>query len=377
MSFLTRIVDKKYRKMILNAILTPCSWIYGAAVWVRNLCFTMGWIKRTTFKVPVVSVGNVTVGGTGKTPMVEYIIEALYSNYKIGVLSRGYKRKTTGFILATDSLSPRDIGDEPFQIFHKFNGLIQLAVCEDRVSGIKQLRKIHPELDLILLDDAFQHRKVNPKVNIVLIDYTRLPYEDRLLPLGTLREPVHYVLQADMVVVTKCPPDITPRDRRMVRENLGLFPSTDLYYSTISYGEPKPIFPVARVALSSLRDLRPSDAVLCVTGIANHRPFAKYLLTFGANTRVIHYDDHHYYSRSDFEEIFRTLDELPGERKFILTTEKDAVKILNNAYYPPERRECIFFVPIRMGILEQDGTDFTTQLVKRIEQHVDLTDAVD
>lgn len=361
---------------MLNAILLPCSRVYGAAVWVRNTMFNMGWIKRTKFKIPVVSVGNVTVGGTGKTPMVEYIIEALYSRYKIGVISRGYKRMTTGFILATDTLSPRDIGDEPFQIFHKFNGLIELAVCEDRVAGIRQLRKIHPELDLILLDDAFQHRKVNPKVNIVLIDYTRLPYEDKLLPLGTLREPVRYVLQSDMVVVTKCPPDITPRDRRMVRENLGLFPSTDLYYSTIRYGDPRPIFPIPGVALASLRDLRPTDAVLCVTGIANHRPFAKYLLGFGANLKVIHYDDHHYYTRADFDEIFETLEELEGQRKFILTTEKDAVKILNNAYYPPEKRDCIFYVPIRIGVLEQEEPAFIDQLVKRIEQHIDLTDAI-
>ncbi len=372
MSLLTRIISAKHRKMLLNAILTPCAWVYGGVVWVRNFLFERGVIKRHTFKVPVVSVGNITVGGTGKTPMVEYIIEALYDRYHIAVLSRGYKRLTSGFILATDSLSPRDIGDEPFQIFHKFNGLIKLAVCEDRVEGINRLLELHPDINLILLDDAFQHRQVKPKVNIVLVDYTRLPYEDKLLPLGNLREPMHYMtLQSDIVVVTKCPPDILPRDLRLVKEHLDLFPDTSLYYSTIRYGSPRPIFPVPDVRLNSLQDLRQGDAVLCLTGIANHRPFAKYLMSFGATTRVIHFDDHHYYSRADFDLIFTELDKLPGERKFVITTEKDAVKILNNAYYPPERRSQIYFVPIKVGLMEQDGPRFIDNLVRRIETHTD------
>ena len=378
MSLLTRILNAKHRKMLLDAILTPCSWVYGGVVWVRNFLFERGWIKRHSFKVPVVSVGNITVGGTGKTPMVEYIIEALYSRYNIEVLSRGYKRMTSGFILATDSLSPRDIGDEPFQIFHKFNGLIKLAVCEDRVEGINRLLELHPDINLILLDDAFQHRQVKPKVNVVLVDYTRLPYEDKLLPLGNLREPMHYLtLQSDIVVVTKCPPDILPRDMRLVKEHLDLFPDTSLYYSTIRYGAPRPIFPVPDVRINSLQDLRPGDAVLCLTGIANHRPFAKYLMSFGAATRVIHFDDHHYYSRADFELIFSELDKLPGERKFVITTEKDAVKILNNAYYPPERRSLIYFVPIKVGLMEQDGPRFIDNLVRRIESHNDDPTHVD
>ena len=369
---LSKILNKEQRKSIMDALLTPFSWGYGAGVWLRNAAFDVGLLPQEEFDVPVVSVGNITVGGTGKTPHVEYIIEALYRRYHIAVLSRGYKRKTKGFILASNNMTPRDIGDEPYQIFSKFSGLITLAVCESRRKGIRELLRIDPDINLILLDDGFQHRYVKPKVNIVLVDYTRLPYEDKLLPLGNLREPMHYLtVQSDIVVVTKCPPDILPRDMRLVKEHLDLFPDTSLYYSTIRYGEPRPIFPVPDVRLTSLTQLRPTDAVLCLTGIANHRPFAKYLMAFGAVTRVIHFDDHHYYSRADFELIFSELDKLSGERKFVITTEKDAVKILNNAYYPPERRSLIYFVPIKVGLMEQDGMRFIDNLVRRIDAVVD------
>ena len=148
-------MNKQQRKAVLNAILTPFSWLFGAGVWIRNMAFNWGILKQESFDVPVVSVGNITVGGTGKTPHAEYIIEALCRKYRIGVLSRGYKRKTHGFILATDSLSPKDIGDEPYQIFHKFNGLITLAVCEDRRKGIREMLAIDPDINLFILDDAF------------------------------------------------------------------------------------------------------------------------------------------------------------------------------------------------------------------------------
>ena len=186
---LSKILNKDQRKSIMDALLTPFSWGYGAGVWLRNTAFNIGLLPQEEFDVPVVSVGNITVGGTGKTPHVEYIIEALYRRYHVAVLSRGYKRKTKGFILASNNMTPRDIGDEPYQIYRKYSGLITLAVCEKRRKGIRELLRIDPNINLILLDDGFQHRYVIPKVNIVLVDYNRPPYEDRLMPLGTLREP--------------------------------------------------------------------------------------------------------------------------------------------------------------------------------------------
>ncbi len=366
---LTKLMNKQQRKAIVNAILTPFSWVYSMIITVRNFMFSHGIIlKEEEFDIPVVSVGNITVGGTGKTPHVEYLVEALCQQYNIGVLSRGYKRVTKGFILATDKLSPRDIGDEPYQIFHKFNGLITLAVCENRRKGIREMMRINPEINLIILDDAFQHRYVKPKVNIVLVDYTRPPYNDQMLPLGTLREPVRRLLDCDFVVVTKCPSSLTPMNQRVVKQNLDLYPSQGLFFSNIRYADPVPVFPIRNPQLPQLSWLQPDDTLLCVTGIANAKPLVKYLRRFAAQVKVIHYDDHHYFSRNDFADIFDIYDSLEGRRKFIITTEKDSVRIINNAYYPPTMRHCIYYIPIKVGFLEQDNHDFISDVVKKIRE---------
>lgn len=364
------ILNKQQRKALGNAILTPFSWIYTAVVWLRNACFNVGLLKEEKFEVPVVSVGNITAGGTGKTPHVEYIVEHLCRRYNIAVLSRGYKRVTHGFILATSSLSPKDIGDEPFQIFHKFGDLITLAVCESRTKGIKELLKINPDINLILLDDAFQHRYVKPKVNIALVDYNRPPFADKMLPLGFLREPLRSLMRADMVVVTKCPPDIKPVDVRMMKENLELIPAQELFYSTIMYGDPKPVFPINSPQLTSLSWLQPADLVLGLTGIANPRTFVRYLRGFSAQVKLIHFDDHHYFTRDDFRYIFNMFESMPGNRKFIVTTEKDAVRILNNPYFPPTMREHVFFIPIKISFRDNETHNFVEVLEKKINETV-------
>ena len=364
---LSKILNKEQRKSIMDALLTPFSWGYGVGVWLRNAAFDVGLLPQEEFDVPVVSVGNITVGGTGKTPHVEYIIEALYRRYHIAVLSRGYKRKTKGFILASNNMTPRDIGDEPYQIFSKFSGLITLAVCESRRKGIRELLRIDPDINLILLDDGFQHRYVKPKVNIVLVDYNHPPYEDKLMPLGTLREPARNVLRGDIVVVTKCPSDITAMDIRMVKKNLALFPYQGLFFSNIRYADPIPVFPVQSPQITSLQWLREDDAVLCLTGIATPKPLVRYLRQFAARVKVMHFDDHHFFTRRDFSDIFKVYNQLEGKRKFIITTEKDAVRIMNNPYFPPTRRHCIFYIPMRVGFLEMEGANFIEGLVKKID----------
>jgi tetraacyldisaccharide 4'-kinase len=365
---LSKILNKDQRKSIVDALLTPFSWGFGAAVWLRNAAFNVGLLPQEEFDVPVVSVGNITVGGTGKTPHVEYIIEALYRRYHVGVLSRGYKRNTKGFILASNNMTPRDIGDEPYQIFNKFTGLITLAVCENRRKGIRELLRIDPDINLILLDDAFQHRYVVPKVNIVLVDYNRPPYEDKLMPLGSLREPARNVLRGDMVVVTKCPSDITAMDIRMVKKNLGLFPYQGLFFSNIRYADPVPVFPVQSPQITSLQWLREDDALLCLTGIATPKPLVRYLRQYSTNIKVMHFDDHHFFTRRDFSDIFKVYNSLEGKRKFIITTEKDAVRIMNNPYFPPTRRHCIYYIPMKVGFLEMEGASFIEELVKRIDE---------
>jgi len=365
---LSKILNKEQRKAILDALLTPFSWGYGAGVWLRNKAFDFGLLPQEEFEVPVVAVGNITVGGTGKTPQVEYILDALYRRYHVGVLSRGYKRNTRGFILATDNMTPRDIGDEPYQIFRKYSGLITLAVCENRRKGINELLRIDPEINLIVMDDGFQHRYVKPKVNILLLDYNRLPFEDRLMPLGQLREPVSSVSRCDMVVVTKCPIDISPTERRVIKDRLNLLTYQKLFFSTIRYSDPVPVFPVQSPQLTSLQWLHEDDTVLCLTGIANPKPLVRYLRQFAAQVKVMHFDDHHFFSRRDFNDIFKVYKSLEGKRKFIITTEKDAVRIMNNPYFPPVRRNCIFYIPMRVGFLETDGNDFVSELITRIDQ---------
>ncbi len=364
---LSKILNKEQRKKVMDALLTPFSWGYGAGVWLRNTAFNIGILPQEEFDVPVVSVGNITVGGTGKTPHVEYIVEALYRRYHVAVLSRGYKRKTKGFILASNNMTPRDIGDEPYQIYRKFGGLITLAVCEKRRKGIRELLRIDPDINLILLDDGFQHRYVKPKVNIVLVDYNRPPYDDHLMPLGTLREPAERMLRCDMVVVTKCPTDLTAMDIRMMKKNLDLFPSQQLYFSNIRYADPVPVFPVQSPQLTSLQWLREDDAILCLTGIATPKPLVRYLRQFSTRIKVMHFDDHHFFTRRDFTDIFKVYNTLEGRRKFIITTEKDAVRIMNNPYYPPTMRSCIFYIPMRVGFLEMEGLNFIERLIEKID----------
>lgn len=366
---LSKLLNKDQRKSIMDALLTPFSWGYGAGVWLRNTAFNMGLLPQEEFDVPVVSVGNITVGGTGKTPHVEYIIEKLYSRYHVAVLSRGYKRKTRGFILASNNMTPRDIGDEPYQIYRKYGGLITLAVCEKRRRGIRELLRIDPNINLILLDDGFQHRYVKPKVNVVLVDFNRPPYDDKLMPLGTLREPAERLLRCEMVVVTKCPTDLTAMDIRMMKKNLDLFPSQQLYFSNIRYADPIPVFPVQSPQLTSLQWLREDDAILCLTGIATPKPLVRYLRQYSTRIKVMHFDDHHFFTRRDFADIFKVYNtELEGKRKFIITTEKDAVRILNNPYYPPTMRNCIFYIPMKVGFLEMEGPNFIENLVEKIEE---------
>lgn len=364
----SKILNKQQRKAIVNAILTPFSWVYGLGVWLRNMAFNLHILKTESFDVPVVSVGNITVGGTGKTPHVEYIVEALCQKYNIGVLSRGYKRRTSGFIMARETLTPKDIGDEPYQIYHKFSGLITMAVCENRCKGIKEMLKLNPKINLIILDDAFQHRYVKPKINIVLVDYNRPPYQDKLLPLGSLREPVYRLLKSEIVVVTKCPSDIKPIEIKLIKEKLDMFPSQQLYFSNVKYANPVPVFPTSNVMLDNLTWLSDADLMLGLTGIANARPFIKYLRSFEANVKVLHYDDHHDYTRDDFKFILRIFNELKGRRKFIITTEKDAVRILNNPYFPLELRDYIYYVPIRVGFLNYEDREFIPELIKKIEE---------
>ena len=327
-------------------MLLPLSKIYGFAVGVRNLMFKWHILKQREFPVPVVVVGNISAGGTGKTPHTEYVIDLLRYKYHIGMLSRGYKRKTKGFVLATSRSTPLDIGDEPYQIYQKFGRDISVAVCEDRCTGIEELLRLDPRINLIVLDDAFQHRYVKPTVSIVLTEFNNPVFFDKLLPLGRLREPAKAIYRADMVVVTKCPPQLKAIEYRIFKNNLKLFPYQKLFFSRFNYTSLRPLFPDIRKDAPHMSWLGPDDTVLVLSGIANPKPLVRYLKGFKASIKVKVFPDHHNFNRKDLDAITKRFNELEGKQKIIVTTEKDAVRLINNPYFPHQLKPYIFYQPV-------------------------------
>lgn len=354
---------------LITCVLTPVSWIYGAVMWTRNKMFDNGMLTSTEYDVPVVGVGNITVGGTGKTPHVEYIASMLASRYRIAVLSRGYKRKTRGFVLANSRSTPDILGDEPMQIYNKYGHNVKVAVCENRRRGITELLKLFPDLDLILLDDSFQHRWVKPKVSVLLLDYNRPVHKDHLLPLGRLREPVHSLYRADMVIITKCPEQMSPLDYRLKSNELGLMNFQKLYFSGYGYGPLSPVFPDDAPYSASLSSLSSRDSVLLLTGIAYPRHFVNHFRSYPFKVKVSRFPDHHDFSREDIADIRKQYDAMKGERKIILTTEKDAVRLSYNPYFPKELKPFVFYQPIAVEFRDGiESADFIGDLTAAIER---------
>lgn len=353
---------KNIARILKLTVLTPLSYLYGAGVYVRNKMFDWGMLKSVKFDVPIVSIGNIAAGGTGKTPHTEYVISLLQSTYNIGVLSRGYKRRTSGYVAASSLTSPGDIGDEPYQIYRKFEGTVKVAVCEKRVEGVRNMLKEFPDINLILLDDAFQHRYIKPSLSIVLTEYGRPFFSDRLLPLGRLRESVQSVRErADFVIVTKCADQIKPVDLRLFKKQLDLFPYQKLFFSRYRYDSLLPVFPENSTYIPVLDILTASDTILTVTGIANPLPLIKFLKTFNATVKIMQFPDHHNFSRTDMADIQSAFDNLPGRYKIIMTTEKDAVRIAANPYFPHALRQHIFYQPINVEFIGEKQ-DFDIEL---------------
>lgn len=359
-------IEDSTRK-VLPYILKPLSWVYGAVTGVRNWLFDRKVLPVEEFDVPVVSVGNLTVGGTGKTPHVEYLVEMLASSYNIVVLSRGYKRKTRGFVLANHNSTPESIGDEPMQIYLKHGKLAKVAVCENRRKGIKEIMRQFPDTELIVLDDAFQHRYVKPRVNILLMDYNRPVYDDNLLPLGRLRESPHQMHRADMVIVTKCPAGLAPLSYRLISKKLGLLAYQKLFFSNILYGGLTPVFPDDRPYDVDLSMLTQRDTVMLVTGIANPRGFVRHFKSYPFKVVVNHFPDHYDFTREDIQALRDKFDTLKGERKIIVTTEKDAVRLAYNPYFPAALKPFVFYIPISVRMVQGlEENDFVSDVIKSL-----------
>ncbi len=337
-------------KILRIILLAPLSWLYGLVVALRNMLYDWGVLKSVEFNIPIVCVGNITVGGTGKTPMTEYLIQTLSRRYNVAVLSRGYKRKKSGFILAKPQMSYRRIGDEPKQIKVKFP-TIPVAVCESRVKGIRKLREIHPEINLIILDDAFQHRAVEPWVSIVLMDYNRPIYRDRMLPLGRLRDNRHSMHRAHMVVATKCPPTITPYDCRLVLNYLDLYACQSLYISSVRSGDALPLFPANTGVAGAAGALELGSPVLLLAALANPQGFIDHCRgRYDLQDQII-LPDHHTIGMRDIRRLERKLSTLPPDTKVVMT-EKDAVKLLTFKRLSDQLKAKIYCIAISVEIGE-------------------------
>lgn len=357
------------RDILSKAVLLPCSKLYGAVTYIRNQMFDWKILPQHEFEVPVVVIGNLAVGGTGKTPHTEYIVEALRHNFHIAVLSRGYKRATKGFIIATPDSTPREIGDESYQIYQKFGRNIIVAVCEDRVAGIRELLSLDPHINLILLDDAFQHRYVKPAVSIVVTEYGRPLYNDKMLPYGRLREPMRGVNRADMVIVSKCPENMSDLDYALFKKNLGLFPYQEIFFSRYSYQNLVPVFPEQSRSVPCLDWMSSDDSILAVAGIDNPRPFVRYLKSFMPKVRVNIFSDHHNFTKSDFELQSNRFKTMRGRQKILVTTEKDAVRMANSQFFPPELKAVTYYLPIKVNFSSHGNLNFEQTLTRMIRNY--------
>jgi len=351
-----------------KVILIPFSWLYGLVIWIRNSLYDHGFFKSSAFKIPLISVGNITVGGTGKTPHVEYLAELLNSEFKVATLSRGYKRRTKDFRMAAADSNSSDIGDEPLQIKKRFPG-IDVAVDRKRANGIRELMNLAPWLEVILMDDAYQHRSVKPGFSILLVDYNRPISQDRLLPAGMLREPARNLNRANIVLVTRSPERIKPIELREYANKIGLSIGQHLYFTTMRYGVISPVFPD-----STKRDVawfkKHVGAVLIVAGIANPRPLRQYARGINTNIRELFFPDHHHYSGRDMEKISRTYHELKEQHKkvLVLTTEKDAMRL--HDHNPDDAlRNALHAVRIHVHFLNDDKDEFDRQIISYVNSN--------
>lgn len=355
----------------LNRKLLPLSWLYGLGVKFRNMLFDMNILKSKSYAVPVISVGNITVGGTGKTPHVEYLIRLLKDQFSVAMLSRGYKRKSSGYVLATPDTPMKMIGDEPYQIKQKYPK-VTVAVDAKRTRGIEHL--IHDdstkETDVILLDDAFQHRYVKPGVNILLVDYHRSIIFDKMIPAGRLREPLKGKDRADIVIVTKCPKDLKPMEFRVLTKQMNLYPYQQLFFTTLDYGQLKRIFPNNQNNLgipNSLEELS-NYHVLLLTGIASPKQIYYDVKPHAKDVRTLAYGDHHVFKQKDIHHINETFASMPSP-KVIITTEKDMVRLETTEGLSDEVRNNLYVLPVRIRFMLKGEATFNENIIGYVRKN--------
>jgi tetraacyldisaccharide 4'-kinase len=351
--------------LLVKIILFPVSCLYGFLVGIRNKLFDWKILPSKSFNIPVISVGNLSAGGTGKTPHTEFLATLLKDKYKIAILSRGYRRKTKGFIMVTTGNSQLDIGDEPMQYLKKFPDVV-LAVDEDRKRGITKILAAKPDTEVILLDDAFQHRYVKPGKSIILTDYHHLFVDDYLLPTGMLRESIKGVRRADIIVVTKTPRIFSPITRRNLVNELSPGSHQQLFYSYIDYESPVP--------LKLCSNQNPASAkynyIIMVAGVANSYPLQEYLKGICNELIVIEFQDHHQYIIPDLEKILREYQSIISKDKVIFTTEKDATRLDNEEFSAYLDVLPVYYIPITVKFHDNDELKFDKIILDYVQKNI-------
>ena len=329
--------------------LFPFSLLYGLVVVARNYLFDKNIIKSVSFNLPIISVGNLSVGGTGKSPMVEYLLSFLKDQYKVATLSRGYKRETKGYMLANPQTTALEIGDEPMQFHRKFPE-VEVAVGEERIEAIPHLLQDKPETEVIILDDAFQHRSVAAGLNILLTQYHDLFTRDFFLPTGNLRDQPSSYKRADVIVVTKCPFNLSDKERAEIKKEIKPLARQKVFFTTIEYGDPYHIITGAE------RQITADDEVLLVCGIANPAPLKNYITGTAKTYNELSFADHHNFSIDDTREIKKKYLDIASDDKMIITTEKDAVRLIK---FEEELISLpVYVLPVQHKFLFREGIQF-------------------
>lgn len=344
----------------------PLALCYGVGVRLRNLCFALGLLPSEAYPIAVISVGNLSAGGAGKTPLVEYLIRLLMGRYRVAVLSRGYRRKRKGYILANDSSTARDIGDEPCQIKRKYPA-VTVAVDANRRRGMRRLLALPDDErpQVVLLDDAFQHRYVRPSLSILVTDCHRLFSRDHLLPVGTLREPRSGTRRADLVIVTKCDPTMKPIDSRIIEDEMQLDINRPRFFTAIAYRRLEGVWP-EECPSRDLSSLTPKTDVLLVAGIADPTPLVEEMRRHTEKTVALTFPDHHAFRRTDIDKIRTALAKLSSDA-LIVCTEKDAARLRTTPLYPSDWHARTYALPIETTFLFGTAARFDELVSRHVE----------
>ncbi len=349
---------------MLKILLYPFALLYGLVISFRHFLFNIGILPSRSYDVPIICVGNISIGGTGKTPHTEYLARLLQKDFRVAILSRGYLRKSKGFVLADESSSFKDIGDEPMQYIHDFGHQVRVAVDRNRRRGVEKLLSLDEAPETIILDDALQHRFIKPGLNLLLTDFRQLYTDDYLFPTGRLRDLKAVAKRADIIIVTKTEKILSPLIKRLIVDKLAPESHQKLYFSYLKYGTP-----VSIPSLEKVKIEKEYSTIILFTGIANSYPIKDNLRYRCRELITLDFPDHHNYTKKDIQFIRKTWNEQFSKHKLMVTTEKDAMRLINSPYLRLLKGLPIVYLPIEVKFHGQDGKNFNKQILNYVREN--------